>query len=571
MSTVRHEIRPGAYADSIVLMHLQSSLAALPGVEDAGVVMGTPANLELLASNNLLTPEVEGAAADDLVLVVRASSEAAADEALSRVDELLVSRGGGADSEFRPHSLRSAVKLLPQAGWVLVSVPGRYAAAVADEALERGKHVFLYSDNVPLEDEVALKRKGSDAGLLVMGPDCGTAIVGGFGLGFANRVRRGSIGLVGASGTGLQAITSAIHAAGAGVSHAIGTGGRDLSPEVGGITALAGLELLHRDEATRVIVLISKPPAPEVAARLLEAARSTGKPVVVQFIGHPVPAASDGGVAYSTGMSETARLAVSLLGEGPAPARVGPPSEVEARAGYLRGLFAGGTLALEAQQVLAGLEPLHSNVPILGSLPATDLGTSRAHTILDLGADEFTVGRLHPMMDQDLRLRRLRQEAADPEVGVILLDVVLGEGSHPDPARDLAPAIAGLETGAEVVVVMVGTDQDPQGLDDQRVRLEGAGARVFVDVSEGFAYTAARLGLPAPAAVSSEGTPARTGTEGAPATAPDTLAAPFAALNVGLDSFYESLVEQGAEAIQLDWRPPAGGNERLMALLERMR
>ncbi len=552
MSVTRYEIRPGAYADSIVLMHLQSSLAAIEGVEDAGVVMGTPANLELLDANGLLHPDLKAVAADDLVLVVRAIDEPTAVGALGEVDSLLAARRSESGADFRPHGLRSALRLLPSASVVLISVPGRYAATVAHEALDRGRHVFLYSDNVELTDEVALKEKGRDAGLLVMGPDCGTAILAGVGLGFANRVRRGRIGLIGASGTGLQAVTSGIHALGGGVSHAIGTGGRDLSEAVGAVTTLQALDLLGRDQTTEAIVVISKPPAPSVASRLLGAAAGVGKPVVIQFIGHPTPPRAQGNLHFSTGLSETARRAVELLGE---------PGEdqIESRPGYLRGLFAGGTLALEAQQSLAGLAPLHSNVPILAAEPVADLSRSSGHTILDLGADEFTVGRLHPMMDQDLRLRRLRQESDDPETGLILLDVVLGEGAHPDPASELGPAIADVckTGGAEVVVLMVGTDADPQGLDEQRVRLEVAGAKVFDDVSEGLAWVAARLAVGS--AVVGE------------RVAPSSLEPPLGAINVGLDSFYDSLVEQDAEAVQLDWQPPAGGDERMMALLEKMR
>ena len=554
MSVTHCEIRPGAYADSIVLMHLQSSLAALDGVEDAGVVMGTAANLELLEANGLLHPDLAGVGADDLALVVRAATEDDASAALSQVDSLLTSRRSETDAEFRPRSLRSAVRLVPDAGVVLISVPGRYAAGVAREALDRGRHVFLYSDNVSLEDEITLKTRARDAGLLVMGPDCGTAIIAGVGLGFANRVRRGKVGLIGASGTGLQAVTAAVHALGAGVSHAIGTGGRDLYEEVGGITALQALELLSRDAETEVIVVISKPPSPVVAGRLLAAARGAGKPVVVQFIGHPNPPRSQGSLHFASGLSETARLAVEL-----ADGTAGTHDQVDPGSGFLRGLFAGGTLALEAQQALAGLTPLRSNVPILASLPVSDLTRSEGHVILDLGADEFTVGRLHPMMDQDLRLRRLRHEASDPETGLVLMDVILGEGSHPDPASELAPAIEEARAGREldVVVLMVGTDDDPQGLESQRERLVEAGARVFDDISDGLSWVAGRL--------------ARSAEPGGPVVDASSLAAPLAAINVGLDSFYDSLVDQGVDAIQLDWRPPAGGDSKLMALLEKMR
>ena len=446
--------------------------------------------------------------------------------------------------------------MLPAASWVLVSVPGRYAAGVAHQALDLGRNVFLYSDNVELDDEVALKRRARDLGLLVMGPDCGTAIVGGTGLGFANRVRRGEIGLVAASGTGSQAITARVHALGAGVSQAIGTGGRDLATEVGAITALQGLDLLARDPRTRVIVLVSKPPAAEVARRLLDAAQAVGKPVVVDFIGYPAPGRRLGRLHFASGLAETATTAVELLA---APGAGDTDLVPEAASGpcYLRGLFAGGTLAQEALQGLSTfLSPLRGNIRAEGVTPLGDLARSRGHTVLDLGEDEFTVGRLHPMIDQELRLRRLRQEAADPEVGVILLDVVLGYGAHPDPAGELAPVIEEIRAGREleVLAVVVGTDEDPQGLERQADRLSGAGARVFSDVTRAVAYIHRRHWA---------------AMEDFPEVALDGLAAPIAAINVGLESFHHSLLAQEARAVHVDWRPPAGGDEKLMAILRK--
>ncbi len=554
MSVLASEIRPGAYADSIVLMQLQGALAKLPGILDAGVVMGTPSNLDLLAANDLLPEEVAGARPDDLVLVVRAESREVAAAALAEVERLMERPAAAAGDEFRPRSLASAAKLLPEASWVTVSVPGRYAAAVAREALALGKHVFLYSDNVSIDDERELKERASAEGLLVLGPDCGTAVVGGVGLGFANRARRGAIGLVGASGTGLQAIAARIHAAGGGISHAIGTGGRDLAAEIGGATARQGLDLLARDPETAAIVLISKPPAPAVATRVLAAARAAGKPVVVCFLGQSPPARRLGSLAFAGGLAEAADLALEAAGGG--AAAEAPP----AARGALRGLFAGGTLAVEALRTLSAVvSPLSSNVAFPGVEPLPDPSRSRGHTVLDLGADEFTVGRPHPMIDQDLRLRRLRREAADPETGLIALDLVLGEGAHPDPAAELAPAIAealAAREDLEVVVLVVGTDEDPQDLAAQRERLEAAGARVFDDLAVGLGWLAERLRPEAPEA---------------PTAVPlEALAAPVA-INVGLESFYASLVGQGARAIQVDWRPPAGGDERLQAILERMK
>ena len=562
MTVTRSEVRRGSYYDSVVLMQLQRGLAQLPGVVDAGVVMATRANCELLAEAGLMGDSTPAAAPEDMLIVVKADDASAAEAALAEVDGLLTLRRSSVNEEFRPRSLEAAAKMMPQAGWVLVSVPGRYAAGVARDALRLGRHVFLYSDNVALPDEIELKREAREQGLLVMGPDCGTAIVGGVGLGFANRVRRGSIGLVGASGTGLQAITSRIHALGGGVSHAIGTGSRDLKAEVGGITARQGLDLLARDPDTRVIVLVSKPPAPEVAAGLLGAARACGKPVVVDFIGYPLPGRRLGNLHFAAGLDEAAEVAQELLESGEWRME-SPLSNLDSQTThrYLRGLFSGGTLAYEALLAFqAVLHPIYSNTPMYGWQKLADPLHSQAHTILDLGEDEFTVGRLHPMMDNDLRLRRLKQEAADPEVGLILLDVVLGEGAHPDPADELAPAIQEVigEWGVEIVAVLIGTDDDPQNMALQVERLKEAGATVHLSLSEAVNDVCRRLAT-APAF------------GGAPVALDRFSPSPFAAINVGLESFYDSLVGQGAEAVQVEWRPPAGGNEKLAGILAKLK
>ena len=546
----QHEIRSGAYYDSVVLMQLQRALAGLPEVIDAGVVMGTAANLELLAQNDLL-PEGLKAAPEDLVIVVEAEDEKTADTALGQVDELLSRRRSAAAGEFRPKSMQSAAEMLPESGWVLISVPGRYAAGVANEALDLKKNVFLYSDNVSIDDEVDLKARADELDLLVMGPDCGTAIVGGVGFGFANRVRGGPIGLVGASGTGLQSVTVRIHQLGSGVSQALGTGWRDLKETVAGAMATRCLDLLTSDPETEVIVLVSKPPDPGVTARLLQRAWAAGKPTVVSFIGYPSPARQIGNLHFASSLVEAADLAVGLVG-----AQVETTKAYELRAGarYLRGLFSGGTLAAEA---IAGFQavlgPVYSNI---GDPRLIDPLISKEHSLLDLGDEIFTVGRLHPMIDNDLRIRRLRLEAADLEVGLILLDVVLGEGAHPDPAFELAPAIAEAraEHHVEVVVVLVGTDEDPQDIEAQEQQLRQAGAVVFADTA---------------AAVAHSVSPFIDG--GSRKVDAEFLSQPVAAINVGLESFYDSLREQGAQAVHVDWKPPAGGDERLQAILQKMK
>ncbi len=554
---VRSRIRPGVYYDSVVLMRLQRSLAALPEVIEAGVVMATPANLEILTAGSLLPEEARTARPDDLLIAVRAVTGEAADAALDQADALMRERQSTSSESYRPRSLGAAFRQLPEARWVMISVPGRWAGNLAEQALLAGRNVFLYSDNVSLVAEAELKRLAAARGLLVLGPDCGTAIIGGTGIGFANRVRRGAIGLVGASGTGLQAVSSRIHALGAGISHALGTGGRDLRAEIGGATALQAIDLLRRDESTRVLVLLSKPPAPSVASRVLAAARATGKPVVVHFLGHPRPGRRIGDLHFATTLGEAAELAVELTGE---VARRAAPRQVEAAGGWLRGLFSGGTLGHEA---LLGLEsalgPIDSNLHH-GERSAVDGG----HRLLDLGDDEFTVGRPHPMIDLTLLRERLRAAAAEPGVGLVLLDVVLGHGAHTDPAAELAPEIeqaraAAARRGAslETVVILVGTDEDPQDLARQRAGLRAAGATVVESVGEAVAHASERLaprhGWPSVAV---------------PLTA---LQGPLAVINAGLESFHDSLVAQGAAALQMDWRPPAGGDETMAALLARMR
>src|SRR5215212_3596456 len=416
MTVIKYDIRVGAYYDSLVLMQLQRGLLGLTGVVDAGVVMATQANRELLASNHLL-PESISTNPDDLLIVVKTDDEKSAAEALGKVDELLARKRSSVSQDFRPRSLSGALKQLSEANWVLISVPGRFAAGVAREALELNKHVFLYSDNVSLEDEIALKKTAREKGLLVMGPDCGTAIINGVGLGFANRVRRGPIGLVGASGTGLQAVTTHIHNLGGGISHAIGTGGRDLKSEVGAITAHQALSLLGRDSETKVIVLISKPPSSEVATKLLSAAQSIPKPVVIDFIGYPSPAHKVGNLHFAISLNEAAEIAVNLSQN----LEEGFQIQKQPNHGYVRGLFSGGTLAYEAMLGFqATLSPLYSNGPITTNQTLKDPLHSEGHTIIDLGDEFFMVGRLHPMIDNDLRIRRMKQEAADPHVSLIL-------------------------------------------------------------------------------------------------------------------------------------------------------
>jgi FdrA protein len=477
---------PNLYRDSVSLMELSAALGKLPGVEQASAVMATPGNLDFLRAAGLLDGMV-AARPNDLLVAVRGKSnaalEAALAAALSALDKQPPTAAPGSVAEMPLRSLQMALARHSAANLALISVPGDYAAAEATKALRLGLNVMLFSDNVPLEDEIALKRYARERSLLVMGPDCGTAIIDGVPLGFANAVRRGAVGIVGASGTGTQQVSCLVHRLGAGVSHAIGTGGRDLHQEVGGITMLQGLERLARDVDTKVIVLVSKPPAPGVAREVVQAARRAGKSVVINFIGAP-PEAPGENLFVARTLEDAANAAVALSkGQRPSTKIEGevnaPPVRLKTDQRYIRGLFSGGTFCYEASSIIG---EAWSNAPVDKAWRIKDVWKSQANTLIDLGEDEFTRGRPHPMIDQRLRNERILQEAADPHVAVILLDVVLGFGAHADPASEIVPAIARAQAAARekgraiaFVASVCGTDEDPQGLEKQEAALREAG------------------------------------------------------------------------------------------------
>jgi FdrA protein len=482
-------------------MLVARELTRLPGVRDAAVIMATEANKAILREAGLLTAEVERAGANDLAIAV--SLDNGAGDVLAEAEKLLhQKRETGEAGEFRPKTIRGAVKSHPQANVAVISVAGRYAADEAWDALRQDLHVLLFSDNVSLEDEVALKQYARDHGLLLMGPGAGTAILNGMALGFANVLPAGPVGIVSAAGTGLQEVSTLLARQGVGITQGIGTGGRDLSEAVGGIMMLEALKALQADPATETITLISKPPAPAVVKTALEQVEAGDKPVVLCLMGGDPDAVSPvANAIFARTLQEAALLAAQVSGAdmaGVAEIQEKEAADLSQQAGrlrarlnpgqrYLRGLFSGGTLCYEAQVIWRDQlkQPVLSNAPLAKTNRLVDSTHSQGHTAVDLGEEEFTVGRPHPMIDNDLRIRRLLQEARDPEVAVILLDVVLGYGSHPDPAAELGPAVrqarqVAAEAGRELLVVasVTGTEQDPQGFNRQVETLQAAGVVV---------------------------------------------------------------------------------------------
>jgi FdrA protein len=565
----RVEVRRGTYHDSVTLMQVSRQAEDLPGVEAAAAVAATPVNLDLLARQGFAV-DPAGLGPSDLVLCVRAASSSAADQAMAQVDTLLAGAGraGAGDGSGPdggpaavPRSLRAATRRDPDLNLAVLSVPGRHLHYEIAEALQAGLHVFCFSDGLDPATEAACKRVAAERGLLLMGPDCGTAILDGVGLGFANAVRPGPVGVVGASGTGIQEVTCLLDAAGVGISHAIGVGGRDLSPEVGGSMTLRALDLLAADDTTERLVVISKPPDPTVARRVADAAATIGKPVILAFPGMTAPPPLPPGVGFASSLEAAAAWATGgaaarasgagawgagapvagttephLLVPGPpegdsspaadvvAPVVHRPPAHAPTPAdpthpsadpvgdppavtpGAIRGLFSGGTLCYEAMAVVAGVVGrVASNIPLRPEWRLADPNRSEGHTFVDFGDDAMTEGRAHPMIDPGLRNERFRREAADPETGVVLLDVVLGYGAHPDPAGELAPlverALADRRGGLSVVVSLCGAAGDPQGLDAQAATLRTAGALVTRSSAQ-----AARLALAAAGRTRAAGT-----------------------------------------------------------------
>jgi len=484
MSVVVNEVRAGTYLDSVALMRMAQTLARLPGIEEAGLMIGTPANRDILREAGVLGPEGERAGPGDLIVAVRARDAACAHEALGEARRLLDQRRAamatGAGATWRPRSLRTAHEALPDANLALISVPGDFAAVEAMNALRRGLNVMIFSDNVPLADEIALKRQAQDRGLLVMGPDCGTAIIAGTPIAFANAVPRGDVGIIGASGTGIQEVSCLVARAGRGISHALGTGGRDLTAEVGGITTLMAFDLLDADPETREIVILSKPPAPEVAARVLARAGRSAKPVTVSFLGlRAGDFALPANVRFAHTLAEAAAVPRDGAGFVSPYAHQAAQRPRMAPGRRIAGLYGGGTLAAEAQFILAsaGL-PVASNAPIPGVPPLASAETKPAHRILDLGDDAFTRGRPHPMLEPAVRDAPLKAAAADPDVAALLLDVVLGFGAHRDPAGHLRDVVVSLPRRPLIFASVTGTDADPQVRRTQVACLEAAGVRV---------------------------------------------------------------------------------------------
>lgn len=569
-------IKPNSYQDSINLMLLTNEVSTIEGVIQGQVMMGTDANKDIFKTANLYTDEVEAATANDMVIVVETDDESVVEKVLERSEKFLtdLSVKKQASGTKNVKNWDGAMEVLPDANLALFSIPGIYAAPEIEKALDRGLHVFSFSDNISLEDEVRLKKKAHEKGLLLMGPDCGTGIISSIPMAFTNVVNPGNIGIVGASGTGIQEVTTIIERLGGGVVHAIGTGGRDLYEAVGGITmkdAIVGLE--HHDP-TEVIVVISKPPAKKVRDEVMELLQTVSKPVVAIFLGEK-PDHHEGNVYLAHTLEETAQIAVDLANGNEVKKQYLEPLANEVTAtlpagATVKGLYSGGTLANEAAMLIS------ETLGVKSDKAEGYILNANGFEVMDLGDDIYTQGKPHPMIDPEVRVRKIKEAVADETTGIILLDVVLGYGAHPDMANALKPAIEEALATAKaanrdfhIIATVVGTKYDPQDYDKSVQVLKDLG--VLVESSNARAI---RLALqfmghefkeeekevkPAPSKLAE--LPALLG------PVDELLNSQPAVVNVGLESFTESINTYGGKSVQFDWKPVAGGNQKLIKIL----
>ncbi|MFJ7183668.1 acyl-CoA synthetase FdrA [Lysinibacillus xylanilyticus] len=570
-------IKENTYKDSIVLILLSNKLSAIDGVNKVSIMMGTPANKDIFKSSGLGTDELEKAKPNDIVIVVDTDQEEKVDEVKEEVE---IALKGESDSQEvskgqEAHNWKRALELANNPNLALISIPGQYAAMEAENALNEGLHVFMFSDNVAKEDEVRLKQKAQEKGLLVMGPDCGTALIHGVPLAFTNIVNEGDIGIVGASGTGIQEVTTIIDRYGKGVTNAIGTGGRDLSTEVGAITMLDSIKALNNDSKVKVITVISKPPAEEVQRKVLNVLRNIDKPVVTLFLGDK-PSYQEANIYHAYTLEEAAVVSVQLSnGDKPnfKPTTVENVNvQLKDLQVGIKGYYSGGTLASEAAMLIRdAFKDIITEEKKDGYILKT-----KNHEIIDLGDDVYTKGKPHPMIDPENRIAMLEKSVNDQETAVIMIDNVIGNGGHEDMASALAPTIKRILDNARqdgrqlaVLVTVVGTAQDIQGYDKQIDILQTSGA-IICKTNDQMVRTAIQLvggkvEQPIVAVLKFENTKENLAVD---EKIISLLNMKPSVINIGLKSFTEAVQNSGSECVQFNWRPIAGGDEKLMKVLQ---
>lgn len=559
-------IKKNSYQDSINLMLLTKLLSSMDHVNRISIMMGTPANKDIFANSNFYTEKLDEAGPNDICIVIDSEEESIVPKVVEEVDKFLKDQSVQSKRDKIPVSMSwdSSMSKLPEANLALISISGEYAAEEANKGLDRGLNVFIFSDNVSIEEEKKLKEKARDKNLLVMGPDCGTGIIQGVPLAFANVIDKGNIGIIGASGTGIQEVSSIISRKGAGISHAIGIGGRDLSSEIGGITAISALELLSNDIDTEVIVFISKPPAEEVRDKIIDIFKTIDKPIVAIFIGEK-PLKSEENIYYVWTLEEAAIKAIELSKR--LVQRLVPNIDILVKSNKqkgIKGLYSGGTLAAEAAMIIEDrLNIQHQKNHDKGIMLKYN-----EHLIVDLGDDEYTKGKPHPMMDPTIRLEMMKNICKEEDTAVVLLDFVIGYGGHEDIVGEFIPAIKEIKKGLEekqgeivFIAPVTGTMGDPQIYHDQVSKLESSGVIVMESNAQGAILATEIIKYINGNDKTTMSTKQNT----------SLLTEELKVINIGLKHFAEPMVKYGAEVVHYKWKPIAGGNKYLASILSKLK
>ena len=575
-------VKKGSYQDSVVLMLLTNELSSLEGVNKIQVMMATPANKDIFKSSGLDTEELMEASANDMVVVADVAEESVVEAVMEKIEEFLKKQATASEGKKGAESVKSwdkALKKMPEANLAVISIPGAYAALEADRALDEGLNVFMFSDNVSIEDEKALKEKAHKKGLALMGPDCGTGIIQGVPIAFTNKVTPGSIGIIGASGTGIQEVTTIIDRLGEGVTNAIGIGGRDLNAKIGGITMMDMIDAMEDDDTVKVLLIVSKPPAKEVRDQISARLSNFSKPVVTLFVGEK-PDYHEEGFYHAYTLDEAARLAVSLVRGTEVPEA---SVDVDTSEFYkaednktIKAYYSGGTLANEAAMLIK--DAMNCKVPpedIEGYMLQLD-----GNVVVDLGDDAYTQGKPHPMIDPAKRIECMQDAVDDPSTGVVLLDIMLGYGSHEDMAGSLIPTIKELQAKAAAqgrkvffVATVCGTRSDYQGYDQAVNKLKDAGVIVCENNKLACRTAIRAIGRdfeePVKEIRKKEAVACKKGQPSEKLMA--LLSEKPRIINIGLKSFAEVVEQFGCDVVQYDWAPPAGGNVKLIRTLNFLR
>ena len=575
-------VKKGSYQDSVVLMLLTNEISSLEGVNKIQVMMATPANKDIFKTSGLDTEELMEASANDMVVVADVDDEAVLDKVMENVEDFLKKQSTASEGKKGAESVKSwdkALKKMPDSNLAVISIPGAYAALEADRALDEGLNVFMFSDNVTIEDEKALKEKAHSKGLALMGPDCGTGIIQGVPIAFTNKVTPGSIGIIGASGTGIQEVTTIIDRLGEGVTNAIGIGGRDLKEEIGGITMMDMIDAMEDDDTVKVLLIVSKPPAKAVRDKISARLSNFSKPVVTLFVGEK-PEYHEEGFYHAYTLDEAARLAVSLVRGTEVPEATVDVDESEFYKAEdkktIKAYYSGGTLANEAAMLIK--DAMNCKVPpedIEGYMLQLD-----GNVVVDLGDDAYTQGKPHPMIDPAKRIECMQEAVDDPSTGVVLLDIMLGYGSHADMAGSLIPTIKELQAKADAqgrkvffVATVCGTRSDYQGYDEAVNKLKDAGVIVCENNKLACRTAIRAIGRdfeePVKEIRAKEVVPCEKHEPSAQLK--ELLSEKPRIINIGLKSFAEVVEQFGCEVVQYDWAPPAGGNVKLIKTLNFLR